>query len=456
MTEPHDLLILGPLVVTMDGADRVIEDGAVAVSEGEILAVGERAELAGTAARETVDASGQLLVPGLVNGHVHMADSLFRSLVEDLPLEPWLERLWISERAFVSRDHVALGARLAMAEMIRSGTTCALDMFWFPEAGADVALETGFRLVTGPIFFDFGGPDGIANEDRIRVGREWLDRYAGEPLLVPCVQPHNHLTVSPEGMRAARDLADEAGVLFHTHCSETATEVATTRERFGRTPVAHLDELGVLDERTLLAHCVHLTDDDFALLRRSGAAVLHNPLSNLKLGSGIAPVARMLEEGIPVLVGTDGPVSSNDLDLWTAMRFAGLLQRGAHHDPVLTPARDVVRMVTTVAARALGIGDRVGSIEPGKRADLVLIDLDRPHLTPMFDVFAHLVYAIGRDDVESVLIDGRFVMRGRALTTLDEPTILADVRALGARIAKHAAGIDPPSRGSGPPEPASR
>ena len=442
MNAPVDLLIVGPLIVTMDGAERVIERGALAVTGGEIVAVGPRAELAGFEATETLDASGQLLLPGLVNGHVHLADSLFRGLVEDLPLEPWLERLWISERAFVTAANVGLGARLALAEMIRAGTTCALDMFWFPEAGADAALEAGFRLVTGPIFFDFGGPDGIANVDRVRVGREWLARYAGEPLIVPCVQPHSHLTVSPEGMRAARDLADEAGALFHTHCSETETEVATTRERFGSTPVGHLDALDLLDERALLAHCVHLTDDDFARLGNSGAAVLHNPLSNLKLGSGIAPVARMLDEGIPVLVGTDGPVSSNDLDMWTAMRFAGLLQRGAHRDPVLTPAREVVRMVTTAGARSLGLGDRIGSLEPGKRADLVLLDLDRPHLTPMFDVYAHLVYAVGRDDVRSVLIDGRFVLRDRELTTLDEPAILADARALGARIAEHAATID--------------
>lgn len=442
MTAAADLLIAGPLVITMDEGGRVIEDGALVVIDGEIAAVGPRAELAGLPARETVDATGQLLLPGLVNGHVHMADSLFRGLVEDLPLEPWLERLWISEREFVTAENVGLGARLALAEMIRSGTTCAVDMFWFPDAGADAALEAGFRLVTGPIFFDFGGPDGIANEDRIRVGREWLERYAGAPLIVPCVQPHNHLTVSPEGMRAARDLADEAGALFHTHCSETVTEVATTRDRFGRTPVGHLDALGILDDRTLLAHCVHLTEDDVRLLRDSGAAVLHNPLSNLKLGSGIAPVARMLEEGIPVLVGTDGPVSSNDLDMWTAMRFAGLLQRGAQRDPVLTPARDVVRMVTTTAARALGLDDLIGSLEPGKRADLVLVDLDRPHLTPMFDPYAHLAYAVGRDDVRSVLIDGHFVMRDRRLLTLDEPATLAGVRDLATRIAEHAAGID--------------
>ena len=438
MPEPADLLITDTMIVSMDERERIIEHGAVAISGGKITAVGTAAELSGIEADQTLEAGGRLLMPGLVNGHVHMGDSLFRSLVEDLPLEPWLERLWVSERAFVTRENVELGARLALAEMIRSGTTCALDMFWFPEAAADVCIDAGFRIITGPIFFDFEGPDGIDATDRIQVGEAWFERYAGSPLVTPCVEPHNALTVSPHGMRAARELANRHGALFHTHCSETATEVAITRERFGATPVAHLDALGILDGPAALAHCVHLTDDDFERLRRTGAAVLHNPLSNLKLGSGIAPVSRMLDEGIPVLVGTDGPVSSNDLDMWTAMRFAGLLQRGARQDPVLTPAVEIVRMVTTVGARALGLGDLVGSIEAGKRADLILIDLRRPHLLPMFDVYAHLVYTVGRDDVRSVMIDGEWVMRDRVLTTLDEPGILDAVAELAGRIERHA------------------
>ena len=437
-----DTLILGPLVVTMDAEERILDAGAVAVRGGEIVAVGNAAELEGCEAAETIDAAGQLLMPGLVNAHTHLGDSLFRSLVEELPLEAWLERLWISEREFVSRESVELGARLSLAEMIRGGTTCTLDMFWFPEAAADAAIGAGFRLVTGPIFFDFDGPDGVAVERRVATGERWLERYAEEPLITPCVQPHNALTVSPDGFRAARDLADRAGALFHTHCSETAAEVRQTIERFGPTPVAHLDELGILDGPTVLAHCVHLTDDDIARLRRAGAAVLHNPLSNLKLGSGVAPVARLLEEDVPVALGTDGPVSSNDLDMWTAMRFAGLLQRGVHMDPVLTPAREVVRMVTTVGAEALGLGDRVGRLAEGYRADLILIDLARPHLMPMYDVYGHLVYTVGRDDVRSVMIDGRWAMRDRTLETIDEAAVLAEMGTLATEIERHAARLE--------------
>ncbi len=440
--QPVDTLILGPLVVTMDAGEQILDVGAVAVRDGTIVAVGTRGDLEGVTAAQMIDATGMLVMPGLVNAHTHLGDSLFRGLVEELPLEAWLERLWISEREFVSRESVELGARLSLAEMIRGGTTCALDMFWFPEAAADAALGAGFRLVTGPIFFDFDGPDGVAAEGRIATGERWLERYASEPLITPCVQPHNQLTVSPEGLRAARDLAGRAGALFHTHCSETATEVRQTVERFGRTPAAHFDELGILDERTVLAHCVHLSDDDFARIRRAGAAVLHNPLSNLKLGSGIAPIARMLEEGIPVALGTDGPVSSNDLDMWTAMRFAGLLQRGVHMDPVLTPAREIVRMATTAGAEALGLGDRVGRLAEGYRADLILIDLDRPHLAPMYDVYGHLAYTVGRDDVRSVMIDGRWVMRDRSLATIDDATVIADMVELGSAIHHHAAALD--------------
>lgn len=430
-----DTLIGGETLVTMDDAGTIIQDGAVAVAGGEIVGVGPASEIAREfKAEETIDGSGRLLMPGLINAHVHMADSLFRGLVEDLPLEPWLERLWVAERRFVTEDTVRLGADLALAEMIRGGITTALDMFWFPESGARAARDAGFRLITGPLYFDSDAPDGLTAEIRTASGREWLERWADDPLIVSCVQPHNHVTVSPEYMREAHALADEFGVLFHTHCSETAAEVAWTRDQFGTTPVGHLAGLGVLGERTVLAHCVHVTDEDIETLARSGSAAIHNPLSNLKLGSGIMPLTRLRSAGVPVLLGTDGPVSGNDLDMWTAMRFAGLLQRGVHRDPVLTPSSDVLRMVTRDAARALGLGDVTGSIEAGKRADIILLETERPHLLPRYDAYAHLVYTVGRDDVTTVLVDGRTVMRDRELLTVDERGAMDGVRALAAEV----------------------
>lgn len=437
MTGPRevDLLVDGGLVVTMDRAGTVLEEGAVAVEAGEIVAVGEAEDLRGRyRPRERIDARGHLAMPGLVNAHVHMGDALFRGLVEDLPLEPWLERLWAAERRFVTSENVRRAVRLAVAEMMRGGTTTALDMFWFPEAAAEVAREAGFRVVTGPVLFDPEGPDGLSPPERLARGREFLQAWRADPLVLPCVQPHNGLTVSPERMREARSLADEFGVLLHTHASETAAEVEESRKRFGATPVAHLEAVGALDGPAVLAHCVHLTDEDVQILRRRGAAAVHNPLSNLKLGSGIAPLPRLEEAGVPVLLGTDGPVSSNDLDMWTAMRFAALLQRGVHRDPTLTPARRIVEMATRRGAEGLGLGERIGSLEPGKRADLILVELRRPHLTPLYDVFAQLVFAAGRDDVAAVVIDGRVVARDGELLTVDVERAVAEVREVAAEI----------------------
>lgn len=432
-----DLLITGGTVVTMDEAWKVVPDGAVAVDGTSILAVGPAAEIEaayGAEATETIDATGRLVLPGLVNVHTHTADILFRGLVEDLPLEPWLERLWAAERALVRPDSVAAGARLAQAEMIRGGTTTALDMFFFPERAAGAARRTGFRLVTGPVFFDSPEIDGIEPDERTPRARELLEELRGDPLVVPCMQVHSTYTVAPRLVREARDLAVEFGVLYTTHVSETRAEVETVREMHGRTPPRHLDRLGVFDAPTVLAHCVHLADDEIDLLAERRAAVAHCPMSNLKLGSGVAPVPELRGGGVRTALGTDGPVSSNDLDLWSAMRLGAVLQKGVREDPTVLPAREVFAQATIEGARALGLGDRIGSIEPGKEADLVVVDLDRPHLVPLHDVYAHLVYAVGRDDVRTAVIRGRVVMRDRELTTIDEREAMREVAELAGRL----------------------
>lgn len=435
-----DLLVEGGLVVTMDDERRVLEPGSVAIAGDTIVAVGPTGEVGRRVrAREVIDARHHIVLPGLVNAHVHCGDLLFRGLIEDLPLEPWLERLWRVEGRFVTRENVTLAVRVALAEMVRAGTTTALDMFFFAEAAAEAAAAAGFRLLTGPVLLEPDNPEGRSPEGQLSAARDFLERWSDHGLVVPCVQPHNALTVAPECLRAARELAHEFGVLLHTHCSETRAEVEETRRRFERRPVEHLESLGVLEGPTVLAHCVHLTEEDVEILSRRGVAAVHNPLSNLKLGSGIAPLPRLDAAGVPVLLGTDGPVSSNDLDLWTAMRFAALLQRGVHCDATLTPARWVVEMVTCRAARALGLDDRIGSLEPGKRADLVLVDARAAHLTPMYDVYAHLVFAVGRDDVRTVLVDGRPLLRDRRLLAIDEEASAEAVRSLAREIETFAA-----------------
>jgi 5-methylthioadenosine/S-adenosylhomocysteine deaminase len=432
-----DLLIENGLIVTMDDADRVIEDGAVAIREAEIIDVGTTSELhARYAAKAEIDAGEHIVMPGLINAHSHLAMTLFRGFADDLPLDPFLARVWEAEGRFIHPDTVTIGTRLAFAEMIRGGTTMALDMYWFPEASADVASETGFRLINGPIFVDFDGPDGIPAAERAPRGREFFQRYAENPFVLPCVLPHGTYTVSPDILRQAWELVVEYEALFHTHASETAGEVSTVRERYGMTPPQHLDHLGLLSPRTSLAHCVHLSDDDIRLIAERGAAAVHCPISNLKMGSGIAPLPKMHAAGIPIVLGTDGAATGNDLDMWKQMRLAAILHRGVNHDPTFNSAENVVACATRQAAAALGIGDRFGSLAAGKYADLILIDLGSEHLVPMYDVFSHLVYAVGREDVSTVIIHGRLVMRQRELLTIDEAETVARTRELAAGYAE--------------------
>lgn len=432
-----DLLIENGLIVTMDDANRVIEDGAVAIREAEIIDVGTTTDLhARYEAKEKIDADEHIVMPGLINAHTHLAMTLFRGFAEDLPLDPFLARVWEAEGRFIRPDTVEIGTRLAFAEMIRGGTIMALDMYWFPETSADVASSAGFRLINGPIFVDFDGPDGIPATERAQRGREFFQRYVENPFILPCVLPHGTYTVSPDTLTQAGELANEFDALFHTHASETTDEVATVRERYGLTPPQHLDHLGLLTQRTSLAHCVHLSDDDIRLIAERGAVVVHCPISNLKMGSGIAPLPQMHVAGIPVLLGTDGAATGNDLDMWKQMRLAAILHRGLNHDPTFNPAENVIACVTRQAATALGIDDRFGSLEAGKFADLIMIDLTGAHLVPMYDVFSHLVYAVGREDVDTVIIHGRTVMRQRDLLTIDEAETVARTRELAAEFAE--------------------
>jgi 5-methylthioadenosine/S-adenosylhomocysteine deaminase len=437
MTQPIDILIKNGLIVTMDDANQVIEDGAVAIRGADIIDVGDTADLRTKyKAKEEIDTEQHIVMPGLINAHTHLAMTLFRGFADDLPLDPFLARVWEAEGRFIRPDTVEIGTRLAFAEMIRGGTTMALDMYWFPEASADMASSAGFRLINGPIFVDFDGPDGIPAAERAQRGRDFFQRYAENPYILPCVLPHGTYTVSPDILTQAWELAGEFDALFHTHASETADEVATVRERYGKTPPQHLDHLGLLTPRTSLAHCVHLNEGDIQLIAERGAAAVHCPISNLKMGSGIAPLPQMHAAGVSVLIGTDGAATGNDLDMWKQMRTAAIVHRGVHQDPTFNPTEKVVSAVTSRAAEALGIGDRFGSIETGKFADLILIDLRGVHLVPMYDVFSHLVYTVGREDVKTVIIHGRVVMRQRELLTIDEAETVARTRELAAKFAE--------------------
>ncbi|MGW5660581.1 amidohydrolase [Streptomyces sp. NPDC003758] len=433
MSEPVDLLVHGGDVLTVDDAGSVVREGAVAVRDGEIIAVGPTGELrARYAAEEEIDAGGCLVLPGLVNAHTHLAMTLLRGSADDVTLQGFLERVLRREAELLSPEHVAAGVRAAVAESVRAGVTSALDMYWFHEAAERVALEAGWRLLAGPTFMDVpDSPDGRAYGERMEWARRDLAARSGQrPGFRPVVFAHSAYTLSPDQLIGIAALAREFGALLHLHAAENATEVATVEARYGRRPVELLDQLGVLGPDVLLAHAVDLTGPEIAALARTGTAVAHCPVSNLKLGCGIAPVPRLLDAGVTVGLGTDGAVSSDTLDVFDAMRQAALVHKAAG-DPTVVAAEQAVRMATIEGARALGLGDRLGSLEAGKRADLIVLDLGRPHLRPRHDVWATLAYAAHSADVRDTVVDGRILMRDRVLTTLDEAVALAELEAVG-------------------------
>ncbi|QCX75432.1 Atrazine chlorohydrolase [Streptomyces sp. YIM 121038] len=430
---PIDLLVHGGDVLTVDASGTVVSDGAVAVRAGEIVAVGPAEHLrARYAPAEEIDARGCLVLPGLVNTHTHLAMTLLRGTADDVTLQGFLERVVPREAELLTPETVAVGLRAAIAESVRGGVTTALDMYWFHEAADEVAREAGWRLLTGPTFMDVPQPpDGRPYAERLAWAGAWLAARTAAPGTRPVLFAHSAYTLAPDQLAAITALARAHGALLHLHAAENAAEVALVGERYGMRPVELLDSLGVLGPDTLLAHAVELTDAEIAALARTGTSVAHCPASNLKLGCGIARVPDLLDAGVTVGLGTDGAVSSNTLDVLGAVRLAALVHK-AGGDPTAVGAEQAVRMATIESARALGLGDRLGSLEPGKRADLIVVDLDRPHLAPRHDPYGTLAYAAAGADVRDTVVDGRVLMRDRALLTLDEPHVL---RALNDAVA---------------------
>ncbi|MER6358257.1 amidohydrolase [Streptomyces sp. NPDC001634] len=434
MSERIDLLVHGGDVLTVDEAGTVVRDGAVAVRDGEILAVGGARELRARYPADSVgtviDAGGCLVLPGLVNTHTHLAMTLLRGRADDVTLQGFLERVLRWEAELLSPKNVAAAVRVAVAESVRAGVTAALDMYWFHEVAEHVARDPGWRLLAGPTFMDVpDSPDGRAYEERMEWARRDLaGRSTPRPGFRPALFAHSAYTLAPGQLTEIAALAREFGALLHMHAAENAAEVAGVEVRYGKRPVELLDSLGLLGPDLLLAHAVDLTGPEVAALARTGTSVAHCPVSNLKLGCGIAPVPRLLGAGVTVGLGTDGAVSSNTLDLLGVVRQAALVQKAAG-DPTAVGAEQAVRMATIEGARALGLGDRLGSLEAGKRADLIVLDLGGPHLRPRHDVWSTLAYAAQSADVRDTVVDGRVLMRDRVLTTLDEAAALADLEA---------------------------
>jgi 5-methylthioadenosine/S-adenosylhomocysteine deaminase len=434
--ETIDILIKNGWVLTMDPQDTLIERGAVAVSADRIVEVGtEDALTASYKAAKTIDAQEGIIMPGLVNAHTHAAMTCFRGLADDLPLMTWLNDYIFPAEAKLTPDIVYQGTRLACSEMILSGTTTFCDMYLFEEAAAQAAKEVGLRAVVGEVIYDFPSPNYGPVEEGLKYTEDLIEKWRDDPLITIAVEPHSPYVCSPELLQKARAIADRNGVPMVIHLAETEREVAEIKKKYGRTPVAHLADIGFLSPGLIADHCVVLTEEDMMLLKDSDVKVAHNPESNMKLASGIAPVPELLRHGITVGIGTDGCASNNNLDMFQEMDTVAKLHKVHTLDPTVMDARTVVRMATIDGARVLGIGDTSGSLEEGKKADIIIIDIRSPHLTPMYNVYSHLVYAVTGSDVVTAIVNGRVLMEERAFTTLDVDEVMASVNRIAQGIA---------------------
>jgi len=430
------LIVTGGTVATMDGAGRVLSPGAVAIDGRDIVAVDTPDAIAARfTARETVDAAGQVVMPGLINTHTHAPMVLYRGLADDLALMEWLQKyIFPAEARTVSPAFVRAGARLAVLEMIQSGTTTYADMYYFEEEIAQVTKDAGMRGVLGQTVIQFPVADAKTASEGIGRAEAFMRQFAGDDLIVPAIAPHAMYTLDTATLKAVRALADREHAPVLIHLAETADEIKTARERYKTTPTQYLESIGFWGPRTLAAHGVWLTPADVRTLARRRIGIAHSPESNMKLASGTPKVVAMRRAGIPVGIGTDGAASNNDLDMFEAVRQAAFLAKLQTGDPRALPARTALEMGTIEGARALGMAAQIGSLETGKRADLIVVSMNSARQTPMYDALSHLVYTTRGDDVRTTIVNGRILMRDRRMLTMNEDAVLAEARGFAAEV----------------------
>lgn len=440
MAQPADILLINAHVLTMDDEMNQYRPGAVAVKGDSILAVGLETQIkAQFSAAQVIDCGGKILMPGLVNAHTHIPMTLLRGLADDLRLDVWLMGYMMPvEREFVSPDFCRLGSLIACAEFIKGGVTSFADMYYFEEDVAKATVEAGLRGVLGQSVMKFPTPDAKSYEDSLALARDFIIKWKGHPLIVPSVAPHAPYTCTPEILKATALLAVEFDVPLHTHIAETTFEVENMRNENNMPVVPYVKKQGLFEAKVLAAHCVHIDEGEIRTLQHYHAGVAHNPSSNLKLASGFAPVSKMLDVGLNVGIGTDGAASNNDLDMFEEIRLAAFIAKAVNNDPTSLPAPQALSMATRIGARALHIGDITGTLEPGKRADLILVDTSPLHNSPRFErdsnnAYAQIVYASKSTDVSDVMVNGRWLMRDHKLLTLNETGLLQQA----ASYAKH-------------------
>jgi 5-methylthioadenosine/S-adenosylhomocysteine deaminase len=431
MNHKADIILKNAILLTMDNNLSIFEPGAIAIQDDHIIAVGEELDICDHySSIQTVDCHGKILMPGLINAHTHAAMTLLRGLADDLRLDVWLMGYMMPvERQFVSPDFVRLGTKIACAEMIRSGITSFADMYYFEDEAAQATSEAGLRAVCAQTILKFPGPDARDYEEALEKTRAFLKKWHNHPLIVPAVGPHSPYTCTQEILRLSAKLAKEYDAPLLIHLSETRQEVENSRKDFGMPVIPYVKKQDVFEAKVLAAHCVHVDDGEIKTLEHHHVGVAHNPSSNLKLASGFAPVHNMLESGLNVGIGTDGPASNNDLDMFEEIRLASFLSKGTSGDPTMLPAPMVVTMATRMGAEALQLGSITGSLEVGKRADLILIDNSRVHTAPRFKrepeaIYAQLVYTTQGSDVTDVMVNGQWLMRDNQLLTLNENDLL--------------------------------
>ncbi len=423
-----DLIIKGKYVLPMDPDLSIIKDGMVAVEKNNIIAVGEEKELKNKyEAREIIDAGNGIIMPGLINTHTHAAMAYFRGLADDLPLDEWLNnRIWPAEAKFVKPDFVRKSSELACLEMIKSGVSCFNDMYFFQEITAKVAEKAGMRMTAGEGILDFPTPSCKTPDEAMAKTIELAEKFKNSELISIAFAPHSVYACGRDVLIKIKELAEEYNLPVHIHLSETKKEVEDCENKHGRPSVEYLDEIGFLSDRVIAVHGVWLSEKDLEIYKNRGVKASHCPISNMKLASGIAPVPEMLEKGITVGLGADGVASNNTLDLFSDMRACALLHKVSKLNPTVLSAREVVRMAAINGAKVLNLDKKIGSLKAGKRADIITINLDKPHLAPIYDPYSHLVYCASAQDAEDVIINGKIVMRNRVIKTIDEEKVLRE------------------------------
>jgi 5-methylthioadenosine/S-adenosylhomocysteine deaminase len=434
-----DIIILADSVLTMDTDQSAFRDGAVAVKDGKITAVGHAADICERYSSDrTVGGKGKVAFPGFVNTHTHAAMVYFRGLADDLPLKVWLEEhIWPAESKWLSPQFVGDAVELACIEMLKGGITLYSDMYFYGDAVAHSTKEIGMRAAVGAGIIDFPTKTGANAEEYLANADAFIRRWKGDELIIPCVAPHSAYACGTETLKKAGEMSAQLGTPLQIHLAETQWEVAEIKGRYHMRPVEYLDSLGLLNGSVLAAHCIWVEDNELEILAKHKVNVSHCMESNLKLASGFAPVAAMLAQGIKVTFGTDGAASNNDLNILSEISTTAKVHKALSNDPTVLNARSTMLMATRWGAEALGLGDITGSIEVGKAADIVIADMEKPHLVPMYDVYSHIVYSMRPSDIDTVLVNGRVVVDSGRLTTADESEIIRKAVEWGRKIADH-------------------